>query len=112
MMPDKKGKDQIVSNESQDLRVIETRLQRSLRPVSPRPAFITDLRKQLVSQLQVLPTISHFGRSSVLWLGLLFVLLVFSLLLLSLRAAVLMFGFLTLFQQYQRQNRVGRDQMV
>ena len=66
-----------MSNESQDLRAIETRLQRSLRPVSPRPDFITDLRKQLVNQLQVLPTISRFGRSSVLWLALLLVLLIF-----------------------------------
>jgi hypothetical protein len=112
MMPDMKGKDQPVSNESQDLRAIETRLQRSLRPVSPRPAFIKDLRKQLVSQLQVLPTISHFGRSSVLWLGLLFMLLVFSLLLLSLRAAVVLFGLLSMFQHYQQQNGLGHDQRL
>jgi hypothetical protein len=111
MMLTMKGKDDYVSNESQDLHAIETRLQRSLRPVSPRPDFITDLRKQLVNQLQVFPTISHFGRSSVLWLALLFVLLVFSLFLLSLRAAVLMLSLLTLLQQYQRQNKVGQGRV-
>jgi len=108
----KKGKDEPVSNESQDLHAIETRLQRSLRPVSPRPDFITDLRKQLVNQLQVLPTISRFGRSSVLWLALLLVLLIFSAFLMSLRAAILLLSILTLFRQYQRQNKPGQDQAL
>lgn len=101
-----------MSNESQDLRAIETRLQRSLRPVSPRPDFITDLRKQLVNQLQVLPTISRFGRSSVLWLGLLLVLLIFSVFLLSLRAAILLLSIFSLFRQFQRQNKTGHDQAL
>ena len=105
-------KDREVSNETQDLSTIETRLQRSLRPVSPRPVFISDLRKQLVSQLQVLPTISHFGRSSVLWLGLFLVLLVFGMILMSLRSVILLLSFITLFQQYQRQNPVSQDRMM
>jgi hypothetical protein len=82
-----------------------------LRPVTPRPDFISDLQKQLFNQLQVLPTISHFGRTSVLWLGLLLILLVFSAFLLSLRAAVLMLSFLTLFQQYQRQKQAEQGQL-
>ena len=97
-----------MSIESQDLSAIETRLQRSLRPVSPRPDFIKDLRKQLVNQLQVLPTISRFGRSSVLWLALVLILLVFGVFLMSLRAAILIFSFVTLFQQYQTQSRTGQ----
>jgi hypothetical protein len=101
-----------VSNESQDLRAIETRLQRSLRPVSPRPDFITDLRKQLVNQLQVLPTISRFGSSSVLWLALLLVLLFFTMFLLSLRAVILLFSIITLFQQYRRQNNTGQEKAI
>ncbi len=101
-----------MSNESQDLSAIETRLQRSLRPVSPRPDFITDLRKQLVNQLQVLPTISRFGRSSVLWLALLLVLLFFTMFLLSLRAVILLFSILTLFQQYRRQNNAGQEKAL
>jgi hypothetical protein len=105
-------KDREVSIESQDLNAIETRLQRSLRPVSPRPDFINDLRTQLVKQLQVLPTISRFGRSSVLWLALLLILLVFGVFLMSLRAAILMFSFVTLFQQYQNQSRTGQDRGI
>ena len=105
-------KDKYVSNESQDLSAIEYRLQRSLRPVSPRPDFISDLRMQLVNQLQVLPTITRFGRSSVLWLALLLVLLFFSALLLSLRAAIVMLSFVTLFQEYQRKNRIEQDRMA
>jgi hypothetical protein len=104
--------DRDVNSESQDLSVIETRLQRSLRPVSPRPDFIKDLRNQLINQLQVLPTISRFGRSSVLWLAFLSILLVFGVLLMSLRAAILLLSFFTLFQQYQRQNQAGQDQVL
>ena len=96
------GKEKDVSNESQDLSVIETRLQRSLRPISPRPDFITDLRKQLVNQLQVLPTISRFGRSSVVWLALLLTFLIFGVFLLSLRAAILLLSLFTLLKQSQR----------
>jgi hypothetical protein len=106
------GKDKEVSYESQDLRVIETRLQRSLRPVSPRPDFITDLRKQLVNQLQILPTISRFGRSSVLWLALLLVIMVFGVFLLSLRAIVLMLSIVALLQQYIRSNNAGQDRIL
>ena len=96
------GKEKDVSNESQDLSVIETRLQISLRPISPRPDFITDLRKQLVNQLQVLPTISRFGRSSVVWLALLLPFLIFGVFLFSLRAAILLLSLFTLLKQSQR----------
>lgn len=94
---------------SQDLSALESKLQRSLRPVSPRPDFISDLRKQLVNQLQVLPTVSRFGRSSVLWLALLLMLLILGGFLLTLRSAILLVSLVTLLQQSQRQNSVGRD---
>jgi hypothetical protein len=98
-----------VAYKSQDLSVLESKLQRSLRPVSPRPDFISELRKQLANQLQMLPTVSRFGRSSVLWLGFLLILLILGGFLLTLRSAILLISIATLLQQSQRQKSIGRD---
>jgi len=102
-------KDKEVADKSQDLSAIESQLQRSLRPVSPRPDFISDLRKQLVNQLQMLPSVSRFGRSSVIWLGFVLILLILGGFLLTLRSAILLISIATLIQQSQRQTNAGQD---
>jgi hypothetical protein len=80
-----------------------------LRPVSPRPDFISELRKQLIAQLQVLPSVSRFGRSSVIWLAFILFLLILSGVLLSLRAAILLISLFTLLQQYKGQRNIRQD---
>jgi len=54
----------------QDMSRIESKLKYSLRPVAPRQEFVQDLQQQLYQQFRLLPALTKFSLSYVIWIGL------------------------------------------
>ena len=54
----------------QDMSRIESKLKYSLRPVAPRQEFVQELQQQLYQQFRLLPALTKFSLSYVIWIGL------------------------------------------
>lgn len=86
-----------------EIRFLESKLQGSLKPVSPRPDFVHDLRRQLTHQFEKLPDVTRFSRSNFLLMAIALLLCVFLVIILSIRAALTLIGAFSLLFQYRRQ---------
>lgn len=91
-----------------DLTDLESRLMHTLKPVSPRPDFIRSLGEQLVSQFQMLPRLTQFGRDQVLWMALFLLICAVVMLFISIRAIATLISFFGLLSSYPKDRMVAR----
>jgi uncharacterized membrane protein len=94
-------------SQNKDFGYLENRLQISLKPVSPRPDFVRDLKQQLTGQFEKLPSLSQISRSNVLLMAIALMVCVFMVIFLSIRAAATLISAFTLLYQYRRQAQEG-----
>ena len=91
-----------------DFRHLENKLQTSLKPVSPRPDFVHDLRQQLNSQFGKLPSLSQLSHSNAVMVIFGLILCIILLIFFSVRAAVTLISALSLLYQYRHQTQVKK----
>jgi len=89
-----------------DFRHLENKLQTSLKPVSPRPDFVHDLRQQLNGQFSRLPSLSQLSHSNAVMVTFGLILCIILLIFFSVRAAVTLISAFSLLYQYRRQAHV------
>jgi uncharacterized membrane protein len=92
-----------------DFYYLENKLQTSLKPVSPRPDFVADLKQQLNFQFKKLPSLSQLSQSNAVLVAFALILGIILLIFFSVRAAITLISAFSLLYQYRRQAQVEKS---
>lgn len=92
------------AGELQDFHRIESRLRYSLRPVAPRQEFVQELQQQLYQQYRLLPALTKFSLSYVIWIGLTIILAFMMIFGLGMRLLVFIVAIVSLLNKPNRKS--------